>query len=181
VNELDKFLGELCEKGSMWDGIIDNIIGTHDKNLKRALISEIALSYLERREKIEEILKDEKYFKYYFIQTIMNQVKSNTSPLYKNHKKMIGNGIEEFDFSFLEIVDTSRDDINEKVDKELKLKDIDEKLLMIKINWFEGQMFDLYYKKGLTYRQIEKEWGVNFLTVFSAVKRVKEKILSEIK
>jgi DNA-directed RNA polymerase specialized sigma24 family protein len=169
---LDEFLEEMCRRGSIWNDIIDNIIGG-DGGMKRALISEIAISFLERREKIEEIL-NEQHFKYYFIQTIMNQVRSNTSPLYKNHKMMIAKG-EEFDFSHLDMIENN--DIEEKIEREEKLLNIEEKLLKIKISWFEGQMFNLYYKQGLTYRQIESEWGINFLTAYSAVKRVKEKLM----
>jgi hypothetical protein len=169
---LDEFLKEMCRRGSIWNDIIDNIIG-NDPSLKRALISEIALNFLEKREKIE-LLLNEQHFKYYFIQTVMNQVRSNTSPLYKNYKKSLSGG-EEFDFSAYEKIDEN--DIEEKIDKEKKLKDIEEGLLKIKISWFEGQMFKLYFKDGLTYRQIEKDWGINFLTAYSAVKRVKEKLM----
>jgi hypothetical protein len=169
---INDFLNELCRKGSIWNDIIDNIIGG-DGKLKSALISEIALSYLERKKNIEPLLGKPE-FKYYFIQTVINQVKSNTSPLYKNYKKTLSTS-EEFDFTALDIKDEN--DIDEKIDFEFKLNDLKSKLLKIKISWFEGQMFKLYYEDGLTYRQIEKEWGINFLTAYSAVKRVKEKLI----
>jgi hypothetical protein len=178
---LDIFLKELCEEGSMWDLIINNIIAKGESKLsdgtiklKRALVSEIAISYLERKNKINSMI-GKPDFKYYFIQTVINQVKSSSSPLYKNYRKTLADSGEEFDFTALDIPDEN--DRDKKIDFELKINDIKNKLLKIKISWFEGQMFKLYYEDGLTYRQIEKEWGINFLTAYSAVKRVKEKLI----
>jgi RNA polymerase sigma factor (sigma-70 family) len=168
---LNDFLKDMVRPNSMWDQIINNIIGS-DKALKRALISEISLSFLERRDKIQPLLQRPD-FKYYFVKTILNQVKSKSSPLYKNYKMTIANS-NEFDFQSLEIESTNQ--IEEKIELEEKIKWIEDIIQNIKIGWFGSEMFRLYYKEGMTYREIEKEYGINFLTAFNEVKKVKQKI-----
>jgi len=82
--------------------------------------------------------------------------------------------IKEFDFQALEIADDN--DIEEKIENEMRLEWIEGTLTKIKIGWFGSEMFRLYFKEGLTYRQIEKEYGINFLTAFNEVKKIKEKL-----
>ena len=79
---LDNILKEISSKGTIYDEIINNIIQPNF-HLKPELISEIALSFLENREKIEMVI-EQNYFLYYFIRTVKNQIHSKTSGFYKN-------------------------------------------------------------------------------------------------
>ena len=80
--KINDILTEITNKGSIYDEIIDNII-TPRFDLKPELISEIAISFLENKIKIEEVYRLG-YFKYYFINTVRNQIHSNTSSFHKN-------------------------------------------------------------------------------------------------
>ena len=68
---LDNILKEISSRGTIYDEIINNIIQPNF-HLKPELISEIALSFLENREKIEMVI-EQNYFLYYFIRTVKNQ------------------------------------------------------------------------------------------------------------
>lgn len=157
--------------------IIANIVG-NDKKKIRAVISEIAANWLEKPKEIEKRMKS-KDFRYYFVGTVLNQVKSKTSPLYKNYIKTNAD-IEIFDTLELE----QTDDIEEKREREKRLIWLEGittgKNTNVKMTWFEMEMFKLYYVEGFTYRQIQDEWGVNFLTAYNAVKTVVEKIKKEL-
>jgi RNA polymerase sigma factor (sigma-70 family) len=168
--DIDRFFSELMKGGTEWNDIIISIVP--DNKRRSALISEIAISWLERKEDINERLKDLVAFKYYFIRTILNQVKSNTSPLYKNAIRTHG---DKTDFSIIDIEDDST--IEEKIEFEEQLEWIEETLLKLKIGWFSAEMFRLYYKEGWTYREIEAEYGINHLTAWVEVKKVKDKLM----
>ena len=81
---INQILVEITRKGSIFDEIMNNVLNPR-VDLKPQLISEIAISYLENAEKIEKVYSDG-YFKYYFINTIRNQVHSSTSPFHKNNR-----------------------------------------------------------------------------------------------
>jgi hypothetical protein len=79
---INKILTEIATPGSIYDEIIENILQPR-LHLKPELISELAISFLENKIKVEEVI-NKGYFLYYFIRAVSNNVKSNTSPFYKN-------------------------------------------------------------------------------------------------
>jgi hypothetical protein len=172
---INDILKEISTEGTIWDEIIENIIypNTH---LKPELISEIALSYLENKEKIEKTW-DDGYFKYYFINTVRNQVRSNTSSFHKNIR--ISDNVT-FDDGF-ELSGEEGDEIERKVMTEIRLGTIKHILNHLPISWFEHQMFIEYYMNNRTYRNIEEEYSLDHVLVWKTVKKVREMVIQHIK
>ena len=164
---INAILEEIVRKGSIYDEIINTIISPR-LDLKPELISEIAISFLENKEKIEQVYKD-KYFKYYFINTIRNQVHSNTSSFHKNVR------INDYEFidNYMLISD---DEIENKIVFEQKLDKIEKAYSKTKKSWFENLMWEEYFEKFKSYRQIEKEWNIDHISVFHSVKKLKQRV-----
>jgi hypothetical protein len=169
---INQILVEITRKGSIFDEIMDNVLNPRI-DLKPQLISEIAISYLENAEKIEKVYRDG-YFKYYFINTIRNQVHSSTSPFHKNNRINQYNYIGEI----MDMIDD--DDIETKIEFEEKLNKINKLYKDTSKTWFEDKMWEEYYINGKTYRQIEAEYGLDHCLVFHNVKKVKEKIKKQL-
>ena len=63
--KINDILIEITKRGSIYDDIMNNLL-TPRIDLKPELISEISISFLENKEKIEKVY-EMGYFKYYFI------------------------------------------------------------------------------------------------------------------
>ena len=68
--KINDILIEITKRGSIYDDIMNNLL-TPRIDLKPELISEISISFLENKEKIEKVY-EMGYFKYYFINVIKN-------------------------------------------------------------------------------------------------------------
>lgn len=160
---IENILREVYTKGSIYDEIVDNIL--YPKlDQKGELLSEISLYYLENKEKIERVY-EEGYFKYYFINTVKNQVRSKTSSFHKNIR--ITNDIDISDIS--DIIDDS--DIENKIIFEEKWDVVCNLKNNSGLTWFESQMLREYYDNNKTYRKIEEEYGLDHVLVFKTVKK----------
>jgi hypothetical protein len=173
---IDDILREIVTEGTIWDEIIENIIHPNS-HLKPELISEISLGYLENKEKIEDVW-EKGYFKYYFINTVRNQIRSNTSSFHKNIRitdyKTFDEGLDIMD-------ESTDDDILHKIEKETKIGTVKNILNRLPISWFEHQMFIEYYFNNRTYRNIEEEYTLDHVLVWKTVKKVREMVITEIK
>lgn len=169
---INQILEEIMQKNSIYDEIINNLI-TPRFDLKPELISEIAISFLENKEKIEEIYQ-QGYFKYYFINVVKNQVHSNTSPFHKNVR------IQDYEYNDNTTVLDDNRDIENKILFEQKLELINKVYKDLKKNWFQSEMFHQYYILNKTYRQIENEFGVDHILVFHTIKKLKTRIKKEV-
>jgi hypothetical protein len=166
--KINDILIEITTKGSIYDEIMNNLLSPRFE-LKPELISELSLSFLENREKIEKVY-EMGYFKYYFINSVKNQVHSNTSPFHKNIR------IKDYDY-LQDYTDLPNDDdIQEKILFEERLDKVNEIYKLTSKTWFEDRMWEEYFVNGKTYRQIEKEYGLDHCLVFHNVKKVKQKI-----
>jgi len=170
--DINTILTEITTPGSLYDEIMDNII-TPRYDLKPELISELSISFLENRKKIETIYKDG-FFKYYFINACRNQIHSSTSPFHKNNRIMDFEYIDNANMQF------DNDDIELKEEFEYKLDTIYTTYKKIKKSWFENAMFEEYFIKNKTYRQIEAEYGLDHSLVWLNVKKVKDRLIEEI-
>lgn len=169
--KIDQILTQIYTKNSIYDEIIDNILYPKLEQ-KGGLLSEIALAYLENASKIEDIY-EKGYFKYYFINTVRNQVRSSSSSFHKNMR--LQNDIEINDIP--EINDISQDStIEEKIKFEEDLKKVKKTKAKCGITWFESQMLKEYYDYNKTYRKIEEEYGLDHVLVFKTVKKAIKKI-----
>lgn len=176
---LNDKLKEIMQSDSIYQEIIDNVL--NNKNLKSELISEITLYMLENKEKVELVIK-EGYFKYWFIRTVTNQVKSSTSPFYRNNVMKLGieSGSEGIEYLSDYLMDDN-DSIQQKIDIEEKIERINKERDEIKCNWFDREMFTLYYDKGYTYRQIEKEFNIDHVLAFHSVTKLRKELKNRIK
>jgi hypothetical protein len=138
------------------------------------LISEIAISFLENEKKVDEVIK-QGYFLYYFIRTVKNNVHSNTSPFYKN--TVIRDHIY---YDNLEIID--EDEIDYKSEREVKYLQIDKAYTKIPKTYFQEFVWQEYYSKGKTYRQIAKENDNVFshCLVFHEVSKIKKILIQSL-
>ena len=166
--KINNILTEIATKGSIYDEIIDNII-TPRFDLKPELISEIAISFLENRIKVEEAY-EKNYFTYYFINTVRNQIHSNTSSFHKNIRIQDNEYFENY--AYIEDETT----IEDKIEFENKLNRFEVAYKKTKKSWFECQVFEEYFMKDKTYRKIEEEYGLDHVSVFHHVKKLKERI-----
>jgi hypothetical protein len=185
---INEILTEIATKGSIYNDIIDNIRTQQDFN-KDALISEIAISFIKNKDKIENLYNTNQ-LKYWFVKVVLNQVKSTTSPYHKNNKqtllfKLNYNPNESFDYFDVQIDDTDVDgDLNDNIDIEDKLQEelqyiaLEEarKVVDQDVSWFEQQMFIEYYDHNKTYRAIEAEYGIDHCLAFISVKKYRNKL-----
>jgi len=160
---LKQTLEEICMKGSIYDEIIDNLIKPN-YHLKPELISELAISFLENEDKLNQVIK-EGYFKYYFIRACKNQIHSNTSPFHKNTRLT-----ENLYYDNLEVAD--EDYIQTKIENEEKYLKIDRTYTKIPKTHFQEFVWQEYWTKDKTYRQIGDEIGVSHCLIFHEVKKV---------
>jgi len=165
---LNNILKEICINGSIYDEIIDNIIRPN-YHLKPELISEIAISFLENREKIENVIKDG-YFLYYFIRVVKNNVHSKTSPFHKNVR--IKDNLDIL--NNIEIEDTSS--IDELEETEKKFQQIDKIFVTIPKTHFQNIIWNEYYYENKTLREIGKKYEVSHCLVFHEIKKIKDEI-----
>jgi len=170
---INEILEEICRSGSIYDEIINNLI-TPRFDLKLELISEIAISFCENGEKIEKIYKDG-YFKYYFIMTVKNQIHSSTSPFHKNVRISDNEYIDNYEYIEYE------DEIEFKTIHEENINLIEEAFLNVKKTWFQEVLYNEYFYKNKTYKQIANEYQINQTTIWLNVKQVRDKMEEYIK
>lgn len=165
---INDILKQITTPGSIYDEIIDNIIQPRF-DLKPELISEIAISFLENRVKVEEAY-EKNYFKYYFINTVKNQIHSKTSSFHKN--------VRIKDNEYFENYGNIQDDttIEEKIEFEERLDLINDLYKKTKKSWFEATLWDEYFIKNKTYREIGTEYSINHCLVFHNVDKLKKEI-----
>jgi hypothetical protein len=169
-------LKDICDTDSIYNEIMDNILCPKFCHLKGELISEIAISYLERPKKIEKIWADG-YGKYFFIRTVINNVRSNTSPFYKNCIKTDYELIDGYDY---DMIDDSIDVIQNKIEKESKIDAINKAYSSIKKGWFDETVWNDYYKHNKTFRQIEEDWAIDHCLAFHTVNNIRKKIKNKL-
>ena len=155
---IEQVLEEIAKKGSIYDEIINNIIQPRF-DLKPELISELAISFLENRTKVQQAI-DNNYFLYYFIRAAKNQVHKNTR---------IKDYTQEFNF---DIVDEN--EIEYKKEKEEKYIAIDKIYTTIPKTYFQEWLFHEYYTFNKTYRQIAKENEISHTLVFHEVTKIRK-------
>ncbi len=160
-----QILEEIYTPGSIYQEIIDNILRPN-LHLKEELLSEIAISFLEKEDKVNEVIK-QGYFLYYFIRTVTNNTRSTTSPFYKNNivrDHIVSEGIDVIDES----------DVETKKDKEIKYQKIDREYVRIPKTYFQEFVWHEYYTNGKTYRQIGEENNMSYSIIFYEVKKIKD-------
>jgi hypothetical protein len=168
---LNNILKEIATPSSIYYEIMMNII-TPNYHLIPELISEISIGFLTNQKSVNKSI-EEGWFKYYFIRTCTNQIKSSTSGFHKNTR------IKDFQFiDNLEIIDDN--EIELKEDKEEKFKLIDKIYTTIPKTYFQEYLWHEYFLKGKTHRQIGKENDISHCLSFHEIKKIKTEIINKI-
>jgi hypothetical protein len=167
LHTIERTLELIASAGTTYDEIINTIIQPNF-HLKPELISELAISFLTNRVKVQHAL-DNNYFLYYFVRSVKNQIHSNTSGFHKNTR------IKEYtqDFNY-EMIDES--DIEIKKEKEAKYITIDKIYVKIPKTYFQEFLFQEYFTFNKTFRQIAKENEISHTLVFHEVSKVKKQL-----
>lgn len=167
-----QILEEIATEGSIYDEVLTNILHPN-LHLKPELISELAISFLENENKVNEVIKAN-YFLYYFIRAAKNNVASSTSPFHKNVRIKDNMFIDNIDMEDLT-------DIELKLEKEEKYKLIDRNYVKIKKTHFQDILWTQYFIEGKTHRQIGKEQQISHCLSFHEIRKIKEELLEKIK
>ena len=168
---IHQVLVQIATKGSIYDEILTNILSPNI-HLKPELISELAISFLENEEKVNEVIKAN-YFIYYFVRACQNNVRSNTSPFHKNVRIKDNMFIDNIDIEDLT-------DIELKKEKEEKYKLIDKNYIKIPKNYFQDILWTKYFIEGKTHRQIGKELEISHCLSFHEIRKIKEELIKKI-
>lgn len=169
---LDKILKDITTKGSIYDEIINNIIQPN-YHLKPELISELAIGFLENRKKVEQVI-EQNYFIYYFIRSVSNQIKSNTSGFYR-HTRIKDNQVID------NLILLEDNDLETKFELEEIYKLIDNSYVKIPKTYFQEFLWHEYYSLNKTHRQIGKENGISHCLSYHEIKKVKDLLIIEVK
>jgi hypothetical protein len=157
----------IASAGTTYDEIINTIIQPNF-HLKNELISELAISFLQNREKVQHAL-DNNYFLYYFVRSVKNQVHSNTSGFHKNTR--IKEYIQDFNYEI-----TEEDEIEFKKEKEAKFIAIDKIYVQIPKTYWQEWLWHEYFTFNKTFRQIAKENDISHTLVFHEVTKIKKQL-----
>jgi DNA polymerase III delta prime subunit len=169
---IDKILEEIATKGSIYDEIINNIIQPN-YHLKPYLISELAISFLENRKKLNEVIEGN-YFIYYFIRAVKNQIHSKTSGFHKITRIKDNITIDN-------INQVEDDGLERKYELEEMYKLIDKNYVKIPKTYFQEYLWHQYYTLNKTHRQIGTENDISYCLSFHEIKKIKELLIEEIK
>lgn len=167
-----QILEEIATEGSIYDEILTNVLHPNI-HLKSELISELAISFLENEEKINEVIKNN-YFIYYFIRACTNNIKSSTSPFHKNVRIKDNMFIDNIDLEDLT-------DIELKMEKEEKYLLIDRNYTRIPKTHFQDLLWGKYFTEGKTHRQIGKELQISHCLSFHEIRKIKIQLVEKIK
>lgn len=175
---IEELFEEICEDGSIYMDIIHNIIRPNN-HLVGAVLSE--LSYYWFRNPVGPLeAYENKTFKFYFINSVKNQVHSSTSAFHKNNRTSLNDKTIRYDTDTEEIYSEDDTDLEDKILVEERLEQIEMVLSKIDITWFQREMFRSYYFPGpgvkSSYRKISDKYGMNHIIVYDAVNIVVEKI-----
>ena len=140
----------------------------------------IEVLYKLDHEKVKKLINKKKFI-FYIVRIMINQFHSNTSPYfykYKKYYKLINpnyntsilwsehwlNSIPEDDVDHIKVKEEFEDMLY-KVQKNLK-----------KLNWFDAEIFKVYYLMGHSLNTLAKETGINRSTIYKSIQKVIKKL-----
>lgn len=153
------------------------------ENLIEDATQEIVFIILEYdRDKIKTLWKNNE-LKWFIIRIITNQLKSATSPFFKNYIKPYRYNVE-FEEKH---EDSYQIDLDNIIDEEKRYKKkmdllkevniyLDEKQQLSTQDYHDTRLFKLYNHNKLSFRGIQKLTGVHYVSAHLAVKRVQKEI-----
>ena len=156
------------------NNIFSSIIQNKDK--RDLMKSDVYLMLCELDEKKLLIMYDNGKIDGFIAKIILNQWNSNTSDFYKNWKnggfrKSLTKDSGEFNIELsneVEAVSYSRyvNDIN---------------IIINNMHWYHKTLFELYYKEGLTYKQISDTTEIKIISVRNSIKKTIIEVKKQLK
>lgn len=169
-------------------------------DLREDLVSEVSLILLETNPEKIIALHQRNQLTFYVVRIIMNLAFSNTSPFYKKFRsQQFVEFRNNFEFDFYDEegnlqsvkthlligVDDSADNIKQKEQEEQVLKALDKiegygsTMDEYGLDEYESQMVKLYVKYG-TFRNMQKELHIPYVSCFNTVIKAIEKIKKKV-
>jgi len=165
---LDKYLIENYEKIKE---ISLNVAGVKQyEDLLHFVIEEL---YKCDQNKINEVIKKNQ-MEFFIARVMINQFRSETSRYYKKY-----NLYHKYNVAMLkdEITRSLNNEIQQKKIVEERLNWIEKKLK--NLNWFDTQIFKLYYEQSHTLDSLSKATKINRNTIYHSIKKVKKYLKNE--
>lgn len=193
---IENIIKEISKPNSLWESImLKNLAPNY--HLKDALLSEISYHWLTSETQSKNVVKYWKSgdFKFYFIRTLLNQIRSSNSTFHKNNRTsnnysfVIDNlnrnsGLDDSnEYTVCEdFIIENDNELKTSKEESKKLDIIDSELKNIKdVSWFEEQLFrEYYYNENMSYRKLSKKYNINHTRIFQAVSVVKKQIKKQI-
>ncbi len=141
------------------------------------LLHEVILELYNKNEGLIDGLIQRGELLYYIVRVMMNQYHSSTSPFYTKYKRH--NRLNK-QFKKDYILNKKVDDLDnwEKLKlMEKRLKWIDDKCK--KLNWFDVQIFKIYYLNGFSLTTMQMATKINRNTLGKSVRIVKNYLINE--
>lgn len=133
------------------------------------------------RKKISKLIKKNKLV-FFIVRIMINQFHSSTSPYYYKYKKYYRHVNGNYNTSILwaehwlnNIPDS--DGTQEKIELEEMLNNIENQLK--DYNWFDAEVFKVYYLHSHSLNTLSKETGINRNTLYKSISKIKKKLKNE--
>jgi hypothetical protein len=154
------------------------------REYKSQLISDIAIDWLQKPQKVIEAYDDGKIVPYLYA-TFRNQLYSSSSPFYVSIKNQFKNIDLDLDMNLYDSrtlidsigYDEALDEIEYKELKEFRLDKINEALSHIECTWFQQEIFREYMMTNRSYSAMSEEYSISINHLFKTVTLVKKKII----
>lgn len=164
ASTLNDIITHINQDTDMYKEIVMNVSKQYYEDMWGEMML-ILLEYKNPDKLIEAYNK--KYFKYFFIRILTNQIHSSTSPFfykYKRHNLDLNVEIESVgdieDDSWVEEINK----FNEKTDEFLEQE-----------HWYDKELFNMYYKEGLSYSKINQLTKIPKSSLWNSVSKTTER------
>ena len=131
--------------------------------------------------KITNLIKDEKLI-FFIVRIMINQFHSSTSPYYYKYKKYYKHVNGNYNTSILWAEHwltniAEEDGIEQKKEIEVMLQKIDDQLK--NFNWFDAEVFKVYYLLSHSLNTLAKDTGINRNTLYKSIINIKNKLKND--
>lgn len=161
----DKFLIDLSKHHEEWIKIVR---GFGEYFYTEDIVQEMYIK-LSKHENVERFYKSGKIYKGFIWITLRNMFVDYQKAKLKLEKVSITEAIQLKDES----------ESNEKTNAK-NLIDLKINFIVDSWHWYDKKLFNLYRDSGLSYRQIEKETGISFKSVYSTITNCKKSLKHEL-
>lgn len=161
----DKFLIDLSKHHEEWIKIVR---GFGEYFYTEDIVQEMYIK-LSKHENVERFYKSGKIYKGFIWITLRNMFVDYQKAKLKLEKVSITEAIQLKDES----------ESNEKTNAK-NLIDLKINYIVDSWHWYDKKLFNLYRDSGLSYRQIEKETGISFKSVYSTITNCKKSLKHEL-